>query len=417
MGLPYHSRRQPCFSAAVNVPSRPVRTLRYSNTLRALVAALVLVAGFTVSGARPAAAGTPAARVHGFGLPTFPDLVVAGKPVVAITATPTGAGYWLTGADGGIFSYGDAPFLGSVGGTQLAKPVVGMAATPTGKGYWLVGGDGGIFAFGDAAFFGSTGSFPLAKGVVGMAATPTGNGYWLVGGDGGIFAFGDATFAGSTGSLPLAKPVVGIAATATGSGYWLVGGDGGVFAFGDAPFRGSPSLGVNRAVVGLAAAAGGYWLADADAPPPPPPPPPLPPPPPPSAGPPLPGGSGAGRRIVYCNSCHRVWLVEANGAASRSYLVSGRAATPRPGTYSVFSKSRYASSTSPGVKMEYMTRFARGRTLAIGFHSIPRKNGVPIQSEAQLGTFRSAGCVRQADRDALALWNFAPLGTKVVVTP
>ena len=64
-----------------------------------------------------------------------------------------------------------------------------------------------------------------------------------------------------------------------------------------------------------------------------------------------------------------------------------------------------------------MPRFARGRTLAIGFHSIPRKNGVPIQSEAQLGTFRSAGCVRQADRDALALWNFAPLGTKVVVTP
>lgn len=34
-------------------------------------------------------------------------------------------------------------------------PIVGMAATPTGKGYWLVAADGGVFSFGDAAFFGS----------------------------------------------------------------------------------------------------------------------------------------------------------------------------------------------------------------------------------------------------------------------
>ena len=26
-----------------------------------------------------------------------------------------------------------------------------MAATPDGKGYWLVGADGGIFSYGDAA--------------------------------------------------------------------------------------------------------------------------------------------------------------------------------------------------------------------------------------------------------------------------
>jgi len=34
-------------------------------------------------------------------------------------------------------------------------PIVGMAATPTGKGYWLVGADGGVFTFGDAVFFGN----------------------------------------------------------------------------------------------------------------------------------------------------------------------------------------------------------------------------------------------------------------------
>ena len=47
-----------------------------------------------------------------------------------------------------------------------------MAPTPTGSGYWLVAADGGIFTFGDAAFFGSTGGEPLNQPIVGMAADP-----------------------------------------------------------------------------------------------------------------------------------------------------------------------------------------------------------------------------------------------------
>jgi hypothetical protein len=85
-----------------------------------------------------------------------------------------------------------------------------MAATPTGQGYWLVASDGGIFSFGDAAFYGSVGGNPAVKPVVGMAATPSGQGYWLAGSDGGIFSFGDATFFGSAGNLHLRAPVVGI---------------------------------------------------------------------------------------------------------------------------------------------------------------------------------------------------------------
>ena len=38
---------------------------------------------------------------------------------------------------------------------NVNAPIVGIAATPTGKGYWLVAADGGIFAFGDAAFYGN----------------------------------------------------------------------------------------------------------------------------------------------------------------------------------------------------------------------------------------------------------------------
>ena len=139
------------------------------------------------------------------------------------------------------------------------------------------------------------------------------------------------------------------------------------------------------------------------------------PPPPAPAAPAVPPGSGTGRRIVYCVNCQRVWLVEENGSA-RTHPVSGRAGVPRNGTYKVFSKSERAVAGSRKATMRHMVRFARGRTLAIGFHSIPRDlKGRPIQSESELGRYRSLGCVRQADRDALTLWNFAPIGTKVVV--
>ncbi|MGD0394689.1 MAG: N-acetylmuramoyl-L-alanine amidase, partial [Acidimicrobiales bacterium] len=60
------------------------------------------------------------------------------RPVVGMAAAPDGKGYWLVASDGGIFSFGDAPFYGSEGGTRLSAPVVGMTAAPTGNGYWLV---------------------------------------------------------------------------------------------------------------------------------------------------------------------------------------------------------------------------------------------------------------------------------------
>ena len=91
-----------------------------------------------------------------------------------------GEGYRFVASDGGVFTYGDAGFYGSAGGTPLNAPVVGMADTPSSNGYWLVATDGGIFSYGDAQFYGSTGGMRLNKSIVGMAATPDGNGYWLV---------------------------------------------------------------------------------------------------------------------------------------------------------------------------------------------------------------------------------------------
>jgi hypothetical protein len=89
-------------------------------------------------------------------------------PVVAITATATGEGYWEVASDGGIFSFGDAAFYGSMGGRPLNEPIVGATADPTGEGYWEVAADGGVFAFGDAAFYGSMGGRPLVAPMTGM---------------------------------------------------------------------------------------------------------------------------------------------------------------------------------------------------------------------------------------------------------
>jgi Cu/Zn superoxide dismutase len=167
------------------------------------------------------------------------------------------SGYWLVAADGGVFNFGDAPFLGSMGGARLNRPVVSMATTASGNGYWLVASDGGVFNFGDAAFHGSTGGMRLNQAIVGMAGTPSGGGYWLVAGDGGVFTFGDAVLHGSLGSTKLNSPIIGMAGTATGAGYWLFAADGGVFTFGDAGFAGSAGgTRLNRPMVGAGAFTG-----------------------------------------------------------------------------------------------------------------------------------------------------------------
>ncbi len=135
----------------------------------------------------------------------------------------------------------------------------------------------------------------------------------------------------------------------------------------------------------------------------------------------LPDNSGAGRRVVYSKSRMRVWTVEADGTVSKTHRVSGNLhpEKPRLGTFSVFSRSGYTCNiNNPHICWRYMVRFTRGPSGDnIGFHEIPTnlETGYKLQSESQLGLALSGGCVRQATSDAIYIWNWAPIGTPVVV--
>lgn len=130
----------------------------------------------------------------------------------------------------------------------------------------------------------------------------------------------------------------------------------------------------------------------------------------------LPSSSGTGRRIVFSIEDQRVWLVDKDDQPISTYLVSGSLTDNlKPGTYDVYSKSRWANGIDDSGVMEYFVRFTRGENAPIGFHSIPTKDGDPLQTEKQLGTPQSHGCIRQRLLDAERLWDFAPIGTEVVV--
>jgi lipoprotein-anchoring transpeptidase ErfK/SrfK len=134
---------------------------------------------------------------------------------------------------------------------------------------------------------------------------------------------------------------------------------------------------------------------------------------------PVPKQSGVGRRVVYANQGQRVWVINDDNEVIRTFLVSGMKGQPKRGSYTVFSQS--ASSYSPelaGVTFRFMTRFAIGRNGGnIGFHEIPLRNGKPMQTVEQLGTFLGSGCLRSSTEDALFIYRWAKPGTRVVVVP
>jgi hypothetical protein len=201
------------------------------------------------------------------------------RPVVGITPTVDHGGYWLVASDGGIFTFGDAAFYGSIPGLgfapagssspkRLNAPIVGIVPSADGGGYLMVASDGGVFTFGDANFEGSCPSIGGCSGAaVAVMPDASGNGYWLVTATGHVYAFGDAaTTYGAPG--PQSVPVTSAVRTNDGGGYWILFANGVVDAYGDAPNLGGPTGSVdtvNPATTIFATSdGGGYWVASAD---------------------------------------------------------------------------------------------------------------------------------------------------------
>lgn len=124
----------------------------------------------------------------------------------------------------------------------------------------------------------------------------------------------------------------------------------------------------------------------------------------------VPADSGTGTRVVYALKDRRVWLVDAEGRAGRTFTVMPSTVSPPPGAYQVGSRTGSVRG-SDGVMIEHVVRFTNVDDVAIGF------------SAAQDGTMPSpdpktkTGGVRMKRSDGDAMWTFATVGVKVVVVP
>jgi hypothetical protein len=155
-----------------------------------------------------------------------PEAAIAGAPKLAVPEQNTVNTFVVEISSMGVINSNWSP-------PELAAPLVGVA-TPNmvgGQGAFEVGSDGGVFAFGDAPFLGSLPELGVrpAGSIVGIAAVPGGGGYWLVGSDGGVFAFGDAPFLGGENGMRTPSAVALIAGA---GGYVIVDKDESVHGFG-----------------------------------------------------------------------------------------------------------------------------------------------------------------------------------------
>jgi hypothetical protein len=152
-------------------------------------------------------------------------------------------GYWIAASDGGVFSFGKAPFYGSLGGKVLSSPITAITQTMDNQGYYLLGKDGAVYAFGDAQFKGGINCQPgatsgacLVSGASAIGIASTQSGYYITDNKGNVYAFGDAQYFGNAiGS----SGITSIATSRSGNGYWLASNTGQVYAFGDAQYFGN----------------------------------------------------------------------------------------------------------------------------------------------------------------------------------
>ncbi|MEA3076283.1 MAG: hypothetical protein QOF60_1191 [Actinomycetota bacterium] len=159
-----------------------------------------------------------------------------------VRASTACVGYRMLSRDGGVFSFGQAPFHGAPGAIE-GSGWVALSATANDNGYVAVTASGRVSGFGDAGDAEAMrGDGPPLADVVDIDWLPAGDGFRILDAAGGVFCFGTATFHGSIPAITPPVPAAGavaMASTPTGAGYWILDRVGGVYAFGDAGFHGS----------------------------------------------------------------------------------------------------------------------------------------------------------------------------------
>jgi hypothetical protein len=188
------------------------------------------------------------------------------SPVIGMTSTADGGGYFVALRDGKVYAFGDALWRGDVLGPTWTgptvppgAPIVGFAAVANGEGYYLLDGEGHLYAFGAGApYLGSPAS--VTGMPVSIVTNPAGSGYWVVTSTGNVYSFG----ADKLSSVAGPTAVVAAAATPDGKGLWMVSSNGAIHTTGDAKDFGSPRNPPPSPIVGLAVAPGGagYWMVE-----------------------------------------------------------------------------------------------------------------------------------------------------------
>ncbi|MGC0315741.1 hypothetical protein [Kitasatospora acidiphila] len=129
---------------------------------------------------------------------------------------------------------------------------------------------------------------------------------------------------------------------------------------------------------------------------------------------PLPPAAAVGstRRVVYSIGAKQVWLVDPKKDPQlvAAFLVEPGSVNPAPGSYAVSSKSA-ATHGSDGRPVEHVVRFGEHGGTVFGF-SAAVDGGTP----AAVPNARTGG-IRSTRQDGQALWDFAGIGTRVLVLP
>ncbi|MFD9128843.1 hypothetical protein [Kitasatospora sp. NPDC059571] len=126
----------------------------------------------------------------------------------------------------------------------------------------------------------------------------------------------------------------------------------------------------------------------------------------------LPAASGTGYRVVYSIGAHRVWLVDPqkDQQIQASFAVTPGSVEPTPGAYSVYSRAATGKGTD-GRQIEHVVRFSQQSGVVFGFSAAT--DGATPAPDPKVHT----GGIRSARADGQLIWDFAPTGTRVVVTP